>query len=67
MNKLQYVGYSLLGSMSLASAVLAGPFDSKAVTILGTAKTTADVEVQRLINKALLYLSILAVCYGIWG
>ncbi len=67
MNKLQYVGYSILGSMSLASAAIAGPFDGKAVTIDGTAKTSAEVEVQTLINRALLFLSILAVCYGIWG
>lgn len=67
MNKLQYIGYSLLGFATTASVVLAGPFDDKQVTINATSQNTADVEIQNLINKAMVYLSILAVMFGIWG
>lgn len=67
MNKLQRIGYTLVGMTTLASTALAGPFDGKQVTIGGTSQNTADVEIQNLINKALLYLSLLAVIYGIWG
>jgi hypothetical protein len=67
MNTLQKIGYTLVGLTTSASVALAGPFDGKAVTVSGTSQNTADVEIQNLINKALLYLSILAVVYGIWG
>jgi len=66
MNTLQKIGYTLVGITTSASVALAGPFDGKPVTV-STSTNTADVEIQNLINKALLYLSILAVVYGIWG
>jgi Type IV secretion system pilin len=66
MNTIQKIGYTLVGLATTTSVALAGPFDGKAVT-LSTSTNTADVEIQNLINKALLYLSILAVGYGIWG
>ena len=59
--------YSIVGLMATTSAALAGPFDGKAVTIAGTSQNSAEVTAQNLINNALMFLSILAVGYGIWG
>ncbi len=67
MTSIQKGLYSLVGLAATTSAVLAGPFDAKQVTIAGTSKNTADVTIQNLINNAMMYISILAVCYGIWG
>lgn len=67
MNKLQYIGYSLVGLMTTASVALAGPFGEDKVTLGATSKTTADVAVQTLIDRAMLFLSLVAVAYGIWG
>jgi hypothetical protein len=67
MTSIQKGLYSLVGLAATTSAALAGPFDGKAVTIGGTSTNTADVTIQNLINQAMMYISILAVCYGIWG
>jgi Type IV secretion system pilin len=67
MTKLQKILYSTVGLAATTSAALAGPFDGKAVTIGGTSQNSVEVTAQNLINQAMLYISILAVCYGIWG
>ncbi len=59
--------YSLIGLTTTTASVLAGPFDGKPVTIAGTSQNSAEVTAQNLINNALMFLSILAVAYGIWG
>ncbi len=59
--------YSVIGLASTASTALAGPFDGKPVTIAGTSQNSAEITAQNLINNALMFLSILAVGYGIWG
>ncbi len=67
MTTIQKGFYSLVGLAATTSAALAGPFDGKQVTIGGTSQNSAEVTVQNLINQAMLFLSIVAVCYGIWG
>ena len=67
MTNLQKLFYTTVGLGVTASTALAGPFDGKAVTIAGTSQNSAEVTAQNLINNAMLFLSIVAVCYGIWG
>ncbi len=59
--------YSLIGLAVTTSAALAGPFDGKPVTISGTSTNSAEVAAQNLVDRALMFLSIVAVGYGIWG
>ncbi len=59
--------YSLVGFTSTISATLAADYGLSKVTTDVTSKQTADVAVQALIGKAMLYLSLVAVMYGIWG
>jgi hypothetical protein len=67
MTTIQKGFYSLVGLAATTASVLAGPFDGKAVTIGGTSQNSAEVTVQNLIDRALMFLSIVAVLYGIWG
>ena len=67
MNKLQTLGYSLVGLATTASAAFAGVFGEDKVTLQTTSSNTADVTVQTLIDRGMLFLSIIAVLYGIWG
>lgn len=69
MNTIQKIGYSLLGLTATASTALAAggdPFNSKTVT-MNTSKNTADQTAQAIINNFLIFLSIVAVAYGIYG
>ncbi len=59
--------YSLVGFASTASAALASPFGEDKVTIKGTATNSAENVVQVLIDRAMMFLALVAVCYGIWG
>jgi hypothetical protein len=72
MNKLQYVGYSAVASLMLATQ----SFAANGVTLFGGNKDTtkitgaggtAESAVQGIIQNALTFIGILAVCYGIWG
>lgn len=67
MNKLQTLGYSLVGLAATTSAAFAGVFGEEKVTIQATSANTADQTVQTLIDRGMLFLSIIAVLYGIWG
>jgi hypothetical protein len=67
MTTIQKAFYSLVGLATTTATALAGPFDGKAVTIGGTSQNSAEVTVQNLIDRALMFLSIVAVLYGIWG
>lgn len=67
MTSIQKGLYSLVGLAATTSAALAGPFDGKPVTIGGTSTNSAEVTVQNLMDRALLFLSIMAVLYAIWG
>lgn len=67
MNKLQTLGYSLVGLAATTSAAFAGVFGEEKVSIQATSQNTADQTVQTLIDRGMLFLSIIAVLYGIWG
>ncbi len=59
--------YSLIGMFTTVSVALAGPFGEDKVTIKGTSTNSADVTAQTLIDRAMLFLALVAVVYGIWG
>ena len=59
--------YSIVGFASTVSATFAGVFGEEKVTIKGTANTSAETVVQTLIDRAMMFLALVAVVYGIWG
>jgi hypothetical protein len=59
--------YSIVGLASTVSATFAGVFGEEKVTIKGTATNSAENVVQTLIDRAMMFLALVAVCYGIWG
>lgn len=59
--------YSLVGLATTTASVLAGPFGEEKVTIKGTSTNSAEVTFQTLIDRAMMFLALVAVAYGIWG
>ena len=59
--------YSLVGLATTTVSVLAGPFGEEKVTIKGTSTNSAEVTFQTLIDRAMMFLALVAVAYGIWG
>ena len=66
MTSIQKGLYSIIGFVTTTASTFAVFWEDK-VNINDTSKNTADVTIQNLINQAMMYISILAVCYGIWG
>jgi hypothetical protein len=67
MTSIQKGLYSLVGLAATTSLTFADWSGGEKVKLAGTSQNTADVTIQNLINQAMMYISILAVCYGIWG
>lgn len=63
--------YSLVGFTSSLSSALAAStattFGTDKVKISGTSANSAEVTVQTLIDRAMMFLALIAVCYGIYG
>lgn len=68
MKTVQKIGYTALASATLAHQTYAIDFGANNVNskIKGSDQT-ADTTIQNLIGNAMLFLAILAVCYGIYG
>ncbi len=63
--------YSVIGFVSTSSAALAASTESTygidKVKINATSNTSIDVSLQVLIDRAMMFLALLAVIYGIYG
>ena len=63
--------FSLVGfATTLSSAMAASTpttFGTDKVKIVGTSANSAELTVQNLIDRAMMFLALVAVCYGIYG
>lgn len=63
--------YSLIGLASTVSTALAASststFGVDKVTVAGTSANSAETTIQTLIDRAMMFLALVAVVYGIWG
>ena len=71
MTTIQKGFYSVVGFAATTSAALAAStattFGIDKVNINGTSANSVELTIQTLIDRAMMFLALLAVLYGIWG
>lgn len=71
MTTIQKGFYSVVGFATTTSAALAAStattFGIDKVNINGTSANSVELTIQTLIDRAMMFLALLAVLYGIWG
>jgi hypothetical protein len=71
MTNIQKGLYSIVGFAATTSAALAASTDATfgidKVRINGTSASSVETTIQVLIDRAMMFLALLAVLYGIWG